>query len=104
MEIPDHLAGEPLVQLLMSVQHQTLFLCSLLTLSHQGGILISFKQPGDLTEKLNTKNHTLCTNPVLKNTNMQVMSNKVAYMYTTKGDIRSYLSISQQCVHPLEEA
>lgn len=48
MEVPDNLAGEPLVQLLVCVEHQALFLSSLLTLSHQGGILISLKQARNL--------------------------------------------------------
>lgn len=48
MEVPDNLAGEPLVQLLVCVKHEALFLGSLLTLRHQGGILISLKQARNL--------------------------------------------------------
>lgn len=66
MEVPDNLAGEPLVQLLVCVEHQALLLGSLLTLSHQGSILISLKQARNLqrtgninilgTRKLNAHN------------------------------------------------
>lgn len=70
MKVPDNLAGEPFVQLLVCVEHKALFLGSLLTLSHQGGILISLKQPRNLrktgninilgTRKLGTHNPNRC--------------------------------------------
>lgn len=48
MEVSDDLASKPLVQFLVCVKHQALFLGSLLALSHQGGVLITFKQAGNL--------------------------------------------------------
>lgn len=48
MQVPDNLAGEPLVELLVCVEHQALFLRSFLTLSHQGGIFIALKQARNL--------------------------------------------------------
>ena len=48
VQVADALAGEPLVQLLVRVQHQALLLGPLLTLGHQGGVLISLKEAGHL--------------------------------------------------------
>lgn len=44
MQVPNDLTSEPLVQLLMSVQHQTLLLGPFLTLGHQCSIFITLKQ------------------------------------------------------------
>ena len=44
VEVADNLASEPLVELLMRVQHQAFLLCPLFALRHQGGILVSFKE------------------------------------------------------------
>ena len=49
VEVLHDLVGEPLVQLLVGVQHEALPLSSLLTLGHQRCVLISFKQPGHLS-------------------------------------------------------
>lgn len=51
VQVADDLAGEPLVQLLVRVQHQALLLGPLFALGHQSGVLVSFEEAGDLTNE-----------------------------------------------------
>lgn len=48
-----NLLSEPFVQLLTAVEHKSFSLWTFLTLSHQSGILVSFKQPWNLTTTQN---------------------------------------------------
>lgn len=51
MQVAYHLAGEPLVELLVRVQHQAFLLGPLFALSHQCGIFIPFKEPRNLGDR-----------------------------------------------------
>ena len=49
VEVLDDLAGEPFVQLLARVQHESVALGAFLDLSHEGGVLVALEETGDLS-------------------------------------------------------
>lgn len=89
MEVADDLAGEPLVQLLVRVQHQALLLGPLFALGHQGGVLIAFEQTRDLGDKQHHAQLVLVTRP--RNSHQCDRS-------------LPHLSIGQKRIHSLQES
>lgn len=89
VEVADDLAGEPLVQLLVRVQHQALLLGPLFALGHQGGVLIAFEQTRNLGDKQQHARLVLVTRPRNRHQCHRPLH---------------HLPIGQQRVHSLQES
>lgn len=87
MEVAYDLAGEPLVQLFVRVQHESFLLGSLLALGHQRGIFIPFKQTRNLSEKPERERR--------RGPNVMAAWDRMHGLY---------LSVGQQGVHSLKES
>lgn len=90
VQVADDLAGEPLVELLVRVQHQALLLGPLLALGHQGRVLVSLKEAGHLGNTV-VPWPAGPRSPVPRN----------ATRCSASGS--DYLAVGQQGVHPLQE-